>query len=59
MNDEQFAEMYAMNLFNQDETAGLWANVSDPPTKRTWHGITKKERNRYRRIADDILEEIK
>lgn len=56
MTDEQFAEMYAMGLFNQEETSKAWS--TEKPERRTWQSLTKKERNRYRTLADTILEEI-
>lgn len=57
MTKEQFTELYAMNLFSQDQTATLWAQASDPPPRKTWQAITKKERNKYRDLADDMIEE--
>lgn len=55
MTEEQFAELYAMNLFNQEEVTKM---LEPEYERRCWHLITKKERNKYRKLADEILEEI-
>lgn len=55
MTEEQYAESYAMSLFNQEEQQRGRVD----PHRRTWQELTKKQRNDYRKLADKILEEIK
>lgn len=54
MTPEQFAEMYAINLYNQDQLVKVAVGGKRVP----WHELTKKERNKWRDVADNILEEI-
>lgn len=53
MTYEQYLELYAMNLFSQEEARTMLTSN----TRRVWHELPKKERNRFRGIADKMLEE--
>lgn len=57
MTEEQYAESYAMNLFNQEEQQR--ARTDPDSERRIWQELTKKQRNDYRKLADKLLEEIK
>lgn len=55
MTPSQFAELYAINLFNQEQ-ARL---ARDDPDRSTWDELSKKQRDAYRRTANKILEEVR
>lgn len=54
MTPTQFAELYAMNLFNQEQIQ----LARDGEQTQTWAELTKKERDAYRRTAKKLLGEV-
>lgn len=57
MTPEQYAELYAIGLFNQEQAKLAWNNDQPQHLKKCWHDLTKKERNKWRTLADDLIEE--
>lgn len=55
MTEDMEIELLAINCWNQEQAK---LRDEDPAAKRQcWHQLTKKERNKWRKIATDLLSE--